>query len=310
MEFPKGKDLNISLIICTKDRPVDLKILLDSIQAQDEKPFQLIIVDGSDNPVEDVVDSFGEQLKIEYYPLRPPGLTRQRNFGISKLKPETDWVGFLDDDLELCRGCLSDLRNFIQSHSSLGGVGLKIKNQPNPKKSFLRELFLIDNFPGGVVTLSGAAAPIRPYDESLEVEWLYGGATFWKKEVLDNYSFDEWYSGVGYCEDLDFSYRVSRNYKLMISANSECFHHDKEIRLEKMKPMGEWSVVAWWYFARIKNDFNPIFILWSIFSISLANLFSSILKGNRGRWNYFLGTVGGVFKILLGKVQNSKGFQK
>lgn len=298
------------MIICTKDRPIDLKVLLESMMSQASDIYEVIIVDGSDEPVENVVQSFKDILPIKYFTLRPPGLTRQRNFGISKLSPGTDWVGFLDDDLELVGDTVLNLKRFLSNNSDLGGVGLKIKNQPDPPKSFLKDLMLLDNFPGGVVTSSGAAGAIRPYEISREVDWLYGGATFWKKSVLDHYDFDEWFSGVGYCEDLDFSYGVSRSYKLMICAEAECYHHDKEIRVEKMIPMGEWSIVAWWYFARVKHKFNILLVLWSMFSLSAVNLIYSIIRMNRKNWNYFLGTLKGFGKIFSGRVVTHQGFQK
>lgn len=304
------ESLNFSLIICTKDRPFDLNRLLESVVNQEKSPFEVIIVDGSDSPVSEVASRFFDRLPIKYFELRPPGLTRQRNFGISKLSEDSEWVGFLDDDLELVDSTLQALESFLNKNVDLGGVGLKIKNQPNPPKSLIKNLMLLDDYPGGVVTASGAAGAIRPYSSSRNVEWLYGGATFWKKEILDEYDFDEWFSGVGYCEDLDFSYKVSRLHKLMLCAEAECFHHDKEISIEKMVPMGEWSIVAWWYFARVKHDFNVFLVLWSMAGLSLANLSYAFLRLSKKNWNYFKGTILGLKKIALGRVVSHKGFQK
>ncbi len=302
--------MNISIIVCTKDRPFDLNRLLTSLTIQNFSFREILIIDGSDNPVKNVADEFMNSLPIKYWHVRPPGLTRQRNFGISHLSPDTQWVGFLDDDLELEENCILNLSKFIQQKTQVKGVGLRINDQRALKKNPLREFMLLDRFPGGRVTASGAAAPIRPYTESIQTEWVYGGATFWNIEILKEFKFDEWFSGVGYCEDLDFSYRVSRKYELAICAGAKCYHHHKEAAPAKMKPMGEWLVVAWWYFARVKNSFNILYVCWGIFWMSINNLLLGIVKRDSRRINMFKGNVMGWKKIAFNQVQKSVGFQK
>lgn len=302
--------MNISVIVCTKDRPFDLKRLLNSLVLQKFNFFEILIVDGSDNHVKDVVDEFTTLLPIKYWHLRPPGLTRQRNFGISHLSPESHWVGFLDDDLELEENCVSSLYRYIETHPKVRGVGLRINDQRDMGKSFLREFMLLDRFPGGQVTKAGAAAPIRPYTKSTETEWVYGGATFWNQEILKTFKFDEWFSGVGYCEDLDFSYGVSRHHQLAVCAEAKCYHHHKEPAIQKVPLMGEWLVVAWWYFARVKHSFNPFFVCWGIFWMSLNNLLIGIAKQDKRRILMFKGNLQGWKKIFTGKVQTAVGFQK
>ena len=65
-------------IICTKDRPGDLSKLLNSLQKQVKKPDCVLIVDGSDSPIEYLLKDFPE-LNFKYLSVRPPGLTKQRN---------------------------------------------------------------------------------------------------------------------------------------------------------------------------------------------------------------------------------------
>lgn len=300
----------LSVIVCTKDRSFELKRLLTSLAYQDVKLGQVIIVDGSDSPIESVAMEFKEHLPIEYFTLRPPGLTRQRNFGISKLKPGADWVGFLDDDLELETDCLKHLLSFIDSQPNLAGIGLRINDQRPLGRNLLREAMLLDLFPGGRVTLSGAAAPIRPYQIPMKVEWLYGGATFWIKSVLDQYHFDEWFSGVGYCEDLDFSYRVSRSHELAICAQARCNHYHQPASVNRLPLMGEWLVVAWWYFATVKNTFKPILVLYGILCMSINNLILSIICWDKRRFLLFKGNLFGLLRVFKGQAISAKGFQK
>lgn len=302
--------MNISLVICTKDRPYELTVLLKSIIKQSVNMKEIIIVDGSTVQVEKYIEHLKGNLPIKYFHVNPPGLTRQRNFGISKVSEDADWVGFLDDDLELEIDCMLNLENFIKNYNCYSGVGLKINNQKNLGKNLLREFMLLDKYPGGVVTFSGAAALIRPIHRSLSVEWLYGGATFWRREILQKYKFDEWFSGVGYCEDLDFSYRVSRHHQLAVCAEARCDHHHKEPSIQKVPSMGEWLVVAWWYFARVKHSFNPFFVSWGIFWMSLNNLLIGVAKKDKRRILMFKGNLQGLKIIFTGKVKKTVGFQK
>lgn len=301
--------MKIACIICTKDRPVDLENVLKSIVDGVRKPDQLIIVDGSDNPIENVVKKFPE-LNPCYVTVRPPGLAKQRNVGISKLNSDIEWVGFLDDDLVLEPECLGSLEAFISKKGNdLYGVGMVINNQPTFSYNPYRTIFLTDFEPGGVITPSGCASAIRPVKQDLEVDWLYGGATFWKKKAFEEFSFDEWFSGIGYLEDVDFSYRVSRKYKLMLAASARCWHYQHPIPKEKLSANGAWHLVSWWYFAR-KHDFNRVVILWSMFGIFLSNVIHGVIRPSSNR---LMGAAGNLkaFKVIFSKkVSTFQGFQK
>lgn len=56
---------------------------------------------------------------------------------------------------------------------------------------------------------------LSPVDDDIFAEWVFGGATCWSKNVLNEFKFDEWFSGYGFGEDLDFSYRVGKNINLL-----------------------------------------------------------------------------------------------
>lgn len=299
---------NIACIICTKDRPDDLTKLFKSLDQQSRKPDQIIVVDGSDNPIKHVVDAF-PSLKVDYITVRPPGLTKQRNAGVKLLRPEIKWVGFLDDDLVLEPTCVEALDSFVNNHPDVRGVGLVINNQPTFTYHPYRTLFFTDEEPGGVITKSGSAAAIRPVKEDLKVDWLYGGATFWHTDIFKEFSFDEWFSGVGYLEDVDFSYRVSRKHPLMLASQARCFHYQHPMRKARMIHHGAWHFVAWWYFAS-KFHFNKLLVLWSMLGIFISNLGHGIAKPSSHRIRSAIGNLKAFYVILTGQVKNFKGFQK
>jgi GT2 family glycosyltransferase len=87
---------------------------------------------------------------------------------------------------------------------------------------------------------------IRDFVELVDNMLIFQKSEF---EMFKEFSFDEWFSGVGYLEDVDFSYRVSRKYPLMLAASARCFHYHHPVRKERMFHLGAWHLVAWWYFA-------------------------------------------------------------
>lgn len=301
----------VTIITCTKDRPVELNTLLNSISNQVSKPDLHIIVDGSDEPapVKEVVDKFSH-LPIKYVTLRPPGLTRQKNYGISLLPESSEWVGILDDDVVLDPNTIQNLRKYIEENKETKGIGLVFKNFPSRGTSFVRNLLLIDGKNDGGFTASGLPNSIHDHSKSINVEWLHGGATFWSKNVLEEYKFDEWFSGVGYFEDIDFSYRVSRKYPLAILSEAKCVTDDRPIPKEKLFRVGTWQIVSWWYFVSKTKSFNKILVIYSMLGALLTNLVVGIVKPSSHRLRNAFGNLYGAWIILSGKTNKHVGFQK
>jgi len=118
--------LRFGFIIPTMNRLEPLNRLLRSIYAQTVLPEALIVVDGSDEPLErDLLRH--PNVGLVYVREFPPSLTRQRNAGIRNIPTGLSHIGFLDDDLEFVPGSLESLRNYILGQGvELGGVSFQI----------------------------------------------------------------------------------------------------------------------------------------------------------------------------------------
>jgi hypothetical protein len=57
---------------------------------------------------------------------------------------------------------------------------------------------------------------VGPTTETVYVRWLGSGASVWRRSVFATEVFDEWFRGYSYLEDLDFSYRVGRRFRLAV----------------------------------------------------------------------------------------------
>ena len=86
-----------SVIVCTHDRPGDLRRCLEAI-GRLEDPVEVIVVDSaSEPPCRDLVERFASCISdLTYVREDAPGLSRARNRGLRTAR--CDLVAFLDDD--------------------------------------------------------------------------------------------------------------------------------------------------------------------------------------------------------------------
>ncbi len=213
----------IAFVVATKDRPAELGRLLESLSAQSRKPDEIIVVDGGAIGVSEVLHRPElESLALRYERCLPPSAARQRNRGIARVSPGIDLIGFLDDDAVLAPGAMSRMMDFWESASSdIGGAQFNMLNHPAVFAAGLKRwplisfLGLYSGNPGDVLP-SGFQVMVGPVAETIFVRWLGSGASIWRRHIFDAESFDEWFEGYSYLEDLDFSFRVGRHYRLAV----------------------------------------------------------------------------------------------
>lgn len=300
----------LSLVVPTKDRPQDMRKLLTSISKQTRLPDEIIVVDGSKPTIDDVIVDFPD-LKIKHVPVYPPSLPKQRNAGIAASKNKSGWLGFLDDDVVLEKTALEEIEKCIHSNgSNLKGIGLSILNQPVSQVNWYNSLFLIGDSSGGKVTKAGFPSAIPPATNDMSVEWLYGGATFWNVSVFENFSYDEWFQGTGYMEDVDFSYAVSKKHELKVCSKAQCYHNSHPIRRSRQLGMGEWQLTSWWYFVKKYKHFSYPLVFWGMTGVFLKNALSVLIKRSPDAALRCLGNLRASLKIVNGSALRHKGFSK
>jgi GT2 family glycosyltransferase len=224
------KSTEIAFVIATKDRPMELRRALKSLELQSCLPHQVIVVDGGEQGV-NVVTLEYPTLNITYLRCQPPSAVKQRNLGIEKANPEVGLIGFLDDDVELEKHALERICHFWETASdNVAGAAFNMGNHPPLYASRLKSLLLTERLgiyskAQGVVLPSGFQTMIGNISKNSYVKWLPTGAVTWRKNVLDEYQYDEWFSGYSYLEDLDFSYRVGKKHRLAVVADARYYHY-------------------------------------------------------------------------------------
>jgi cellulose synthase/poly-beta-1,6-N-acetylglucosamine synthase-like glycosyltransferase len=86
-----------SIIVPTFSRPDEVTELLNSLEAQQNRNFEVIIADGSpDNSVKQVIEKYHDTLELKYLYKKGLGISESRNWGVENAKG--DFVVFFDSD--------------------------------------------------------------------------------------------------------------------------------------------------------------------------------------------------------------------
>lgn len=273
--------------------------LLSSLAAQSRRPDQIIIVDGGDAALDGVVARYAS-LPIMHIKAET-SLTEARNLGMKSLGPDIRYVAYLDDDIVFQEGALEAMEAFWSSAApDVGGAGFNITNEATKRwGNVLKWPFLLDHKKSGAVLRSGFHSSYCPAATTHEVQWLYGGATSWRRAVLEQFKFDEWYEGYGYMEDVDFSYRVSGAYRLVVVAPAHIQHlhapgdRVNDVRFGKMQIINRYNLVR-----KDPRLSTPLFI-WGACGQIIENAARWIVQRRQSflmkSWGNFVGLLGVLF---------------
>ena len=225
-----------SIIIPTYNREEDLTRAIRSILDQDLLPDELVIVDDgdlSDIPLRDECEKAG--IRCIYFQKDTPGLTASRNAGIRL--SGGDILLFFDDDVELFPEHLQALVSVYEADTDklTGAVGgVIVLTTPmtwkNYVRFFLEVIFLQSGFRAGMILPSGFCTDYEmtpfPVRTVREADFLNGCAMSFRKEVFNEFSFDEeLFLRYGLGEDKELTHSVSRKYRLIVTPKAKLYHH-------------------------------------------------------------------------------------
>ena len=109
-----------AVVVCTRDRPEQLRRCLQGLLALDQPPDELVVVDNA--PRNDAARRVVEDMGVRYVLEPRPGLSRARNAGIAATT--ADVVAFTDDDVVVHRGWLGRLLAGFRSPDVMAVTGL------------------------------------------------------------------------------------------------------------------------------------------------------------------------------------------
>lgn len=231
-------DASEAVVICTRNRPEELEQTLDSIAAHPPSvDLLLAVMYASDaeqrTRTRSLVEGFDPLPSVHWSYTDTPSLARQRNAALDRLPASVEIVHFIDDDVTVHPGYFEALSAVLRSHSDVGGAGGVVvepmQEASSSSTEWLRRLFFLSHSDAGRVLPSGyatnAQSPRPSEARSLrKTEWLSGCSSSYRRTLMERHRFDEVLTGYSMLEDLDLSYRIHQQARLVVQPEARLTH--------------------------------------------------------------------------------------
>lgn len=136
MVSPKAIMETITVVICTRNRPRELKQCIEQLKKSNDKDFELLVVDNASDTdeTERVVAAFGD---IAYVRENRKGLDIARNTGIKHASHAI--VAFTDDDVVVDVDWITRIKEGFENPQTMALTGLTIPWEISTKAQYLFE---------------------------------------------------------------------------------------------------------------------------------------------------------------------------
>ena len=301
---------DITFIIPTKDRPEKIKNLLDSLVNQTLKPGRIIIVNGGVS-IKSIVTGYSKIIPVEYMECSPPGQIRQKNMALKVLDERTKLVGYLDDDIVLEKDAIEAMIKFINSTAKeTAGVSFNIVNSPHYRYSWIKAFIGLSSKTQGLVLRSGYNVPILAVNCNQKTQWVSGGATIWKKGIVQNFIQKEVSSRWASCEDLIFSYPIGKLFPLYVCADARVRHeHVYDQAPNKNHRYYGYTETIWrFYFVQMHEELSVASFVVMILATVIGRFVKGIVSVEKRQFEFAFGSIKGL-RVGFKTIRSGKNFR-
>lgn len=289
----------ICVITPTKGRHELLAEMLDSLSNQTASVGQVIVADGG-RDAEHIIDRFQKKLPVEWLDCPEAGQIPQRDLALKRVKNHIKVIIYFDDDIFQETDSLQTLVNFWnEKEPEPAGVSFNLLGVRKQRDSLLRRIFYMQLDPPGKVLRSGYNTPITGVDDDLKSEWLLGGATAWRRDILESINHKGIASSWAICEDLIFSYPVGKTEGLYVCAKAKVHDIDEPPlqNFTQMRFRGRNTVLWRYYFVSNHKELSRGLFFWMTFGQTLPRLLIG-LTGNKTMLGHGIGHLEGLYKCI------------
>jgi GT2 family glycosyltransferase len=306
--------LRSSVVIATYHRPDFLAKALLSILEQTRLPEEVVIVDDGDLGEFPIKQRFVDKgIRTQYKKKTKRGLPESRRIGVSL--SGGDIILFIDDDVVLLPDYIEQVLRVFESDEigEIAGVGGSEANDSVPRSigSRLRRLrdivFLMGGFQEGRVLPSGYCTEYgstgRPIIRLTDVDFLIGASSAYRRWVCEQYPFSIGYRALG--EDKDFSFRVSRDHRVLINPDAKLFHYQTPVLRENREIRGRRGVLGRYIFFRrylLTSSLRWLFFTYAVTGHIFSRLLIAVTSRDPGDSAQLRGMLLAVREIMTGKV--------
>lgn len=308
--------LTVSVIIPTYNRPKEVGDCIRSILGQTVKPQEIILVDDGNLaafPLQAECETAG--IRCLYHKKSFPDLPESRNQGIRLAGGEI--VVFLDDDTVLFPDFIEQILKPYDSdkEGAVGGVGGTVANlkRVGPEhwpRLFFETLFLVTGFREGTVLPSGFAIEFGktpfPIRRMRRVDFLSGGVSSFRRKVFDEFQFTRGYDLVATGEDKDFTFRVSRKYRLFFNPDAKLYHYETPNMRANKRRQGRRALLARYLLFRMHKKrgwWSWLFFYYAACGYVLTHSMITLFSFNKGKFERLRGVCGALADIVRGEVE-------
>lgn len=223
----------ISVVVCTKGRPVSLSRCVRSVLQQGLLPIEVIVVDdGCLAPVvTDDLKARCERASVDwrYLTKTVPGLPRSRNLAVRHAAG--DIIQFFDDDITIQPGFLLSIQSLYAADTGhvVAGADAHLLDPSPPTRG--EKLYRLGYRTAGWWAIHPRHTrrppqhgPIASFPGVRPVWNVVGATLSARRSVLIEIPFDEALGGYALGEDRDWSYRAGRNYWILRNHNARAVH--------------------------------------------------------------------------------------
>jgi glycosyltransferase involved in cell wall biosynthesis len=242
------KDFSIVIPYYNKAYEINLVLKSLSLQNYDKTKYEVVIIDdGSDQRIDDIVKKYDSIMDINYIYIEHTGNRgKNRNLGVKESRGER--IIFLDSDIVAERNMIKEFDRETKDDKKFISVGMR-NLLYNYDKNYLDEKMLeynfdlFKNFPSRKDPRITEIIYEEESGNKMDGKWqlVYTNCLcLWKKEFDEVNGFDEIFSKNWGAEDVELGYRLYRNgCKIDINQKVETYHlyHPEDFikRIESLK---------------------------------------------------------------------------
>ena len=296
-------------IVCTKDRPDEIRVLLMMLSKMAHLPRVVVIVDSSETDLTElevcrVSSTFPTELKF----IRSlPGAPHQKNIGLeylaSKFNPdELISVSLIDDDVELPSEYFENVQKLISLHPSAACIGGFDVLNPVPRGGLFRHLAGLAGGPEkqGRILKSGIALPPMPHEDLQPTVWVPGFTQNFPWHLARHQRFDGRVRIYG--DEVEFQLRLSQFGQIFVAKVLGVKHLSSVKEKDNYRDQQAYMDAFRWSLAkRYPQTVSAPMVIFTTVCLALGELFRVIFLFKRVSWKGFMGHLDFLHRLSTGK---------